>query len=271
MKSSCCSRLVLSLFCSLVSILPAAGQLFWDPDGAISGTGVSGNWDTVTTNWTASADSGVNTLWTQGTDAIFGVSNSYAVTLTEPISVGNVTITGTNGILTVAGTTPNDLTLGGPSTFNIGGSRTNTVLARMVGAGSALTKSGNGTLILSGANTYAGRTTLSAGIIGVGIDSVSSGGVITSGALGTGTLNLSAAATVNAFGGSRVVHNPVTLNSGLTNLGNQTLTFTNSTLQLVAGNRNLVVSNTADFVMGHNIIDDGAAHTLTKHGAGRLV
>ena len=263
-------RLLLCLFAWLSFSLSAAVQ-FWDPDGVTIGTSVSGNWDTSTTNWTDVPDSGVNAVWVQGNDASFGVTSDFTVTLTEPISVGSMTVTGNAGGLTIAGTSVNNLTLAGaPSTFNIGGSRT-VSLSAPVGGSAALTKSGNGTLTLPGANTYSGGTTLSAGTIGLGIDSVSSGGVITSGPLGTGTLTFSAAATVFASGAARVVHNPVTLNGGLTNTGSQTLTFTNGNILVNGGNRNITVLNTADLIIGGALIHDATARTLTKAGAGRLI
>jgi len=66
----------------------------WDPDGATVGSGVSGNWDLITPNWTATADSGANTTWTQGNQADFLVYSNYTVTLTAPITVGNLVTTG---------------------------------------------------------------------------------------------------------------------------------------------------------------------------------
>src|SRR5204862_584832 len=99
------------LFFAFVPLPLFADILVWDPDGATPGTSISGNWNTTTPNWTASADSGANTLWTQGSDANFGIAANYAVTLTEPISVGNISIAGSAGTLTLAGTPANSFTL----------------------------------------------------------------------------------------------------------------------------------------------------------------
>src|SRR6188768_3794473 len=83
--------------------LPAALQ-FWDPNGATPGTSISGNWDSLTTNWTDTVDSGVNAVWTQGNDATFGVlENDYTVALSEPITVQNLSVLGVAGALTITG------------------------------------------------------------------------------------------------------------------------------------------------------------------------
>src|SRR4051794_1834795 len=108
------SILAISLF-AIASIPNSlrAGIQVWDPDGATPGTSISGNWDTITPNWAVAADSGVNSVWTQGNEADFGVTANYTVSLTEPITVGNITVSGTAGTLTVSGTAANSLTLGG--------------------------------------------------------------------------------------------------------------------------------------------------------------
>jgi autotransporter-associated beta strand protein len=261
------------LLASVPSSVPAAVE-FWDPNGATPGTSVSGNWDLVTSNWSATIDSGTSNTWTQGDDAVFGLAAAYTVTLTAPISVGNLTATGTAGGLTIVGDAVNNLTLGSASTFNItNSSRTLTVSAPMVGTG-ALTKTGNGTLTLSGANTYSGGTFISSGsgFIGIAVDTVSSGGVISSSALGTGTITVNTAGhNVFASGAARILENPVILNAGLTTSGSQNLTFRNGVWQLVGGGRTITVSNTAITRIESNLTDDGVARTLTKAGPGTLV
>ena len=73
---------------------------------------------------------------------------------------------------------------------------TNTLSGNISGAGDVVLN-GGGTLVLSGANTYSGGTTLcgtACGIAGgsstlrVGVDTVGAPGAITSSAIGTGTL-----------------------------------------------------------------------------------
>src|ERR1051326_5442752 len=110
-----------ALFLALNPLASSAAVQFWDPDGATTGTSVSGNWDTVTSNWTATVDSGANTTWTQGSDAQFNITANYGVTNTEPITAGNITVSGGAGTLTLAATTGNGLTLAGSSALATGG------------------------------------------------------------------------------------------------------------------------------------------------------
>jgi len=241
---------------------------FWDPDGATVGTSVSGNWDTTTANWTTTVDSGVNTVWTQGAGANFGVAANYTVTLTEPITVGAIGVTGSAGTLTIAGTSPNFLTLGGFATIDTG-ARSVAVSAPLTGT-AGLTKQGSGTLTLSAANIYSGGTTLSAGTASLGADTVSSGGVITSGPFGTGAVTVNAASTINASG-AHTIENPFALNANLTVGGSAALTLANSTFAINGANRTLTVNNTADTTLGSNLTDDSIAHTFTKAGTGRLI
>src|SRR5207244_1270735 len=104
---------------------------------------------------------------------------------------GNVSVTGTldmggfsetiNG-LSGAGTVDN--TVAGTPTLTVGGNDQGSTFSGVIKntAGTlSLTKIGTGTLILSGANTYSGTTTISAGTLQIGAGS-------TTGSLGTGAV-----------------------------------------------------------------------------------
>src|SRR5262249_25149278 len=102
-------------------------------------------------------------------------------------------------------------------------------------------------------------------------DTVSSGGVISSGPFGTGTVIVNAASTINATGGPRIIENPIALNANLTIGGSTALTIRNSTFTLNSANRTVTVNKTADTTLGSNLADDSVAHTFTKAGTGRLI
>ena len=259
----------LSVFALLPLTLPAAVQ-FWDPDGVTPGTSVSGNWDTTTLNWTDTPDSGINAVWTQSNDASFVVDTDYTATLTAPITVGNFNLSGTGGTLTIAGDAVNSLTLAGPSTLDTGGR--NVTISSPITGGFALNRISGGTLTLSGASTYSAGTVLNAGTTVIGVDSVSSGGVITSGPFGTGPVTFSTASqTINTSGGDRIVENPVTLNVNLSINGSSALTFTNGDWKIALGIRTVTVNNSADTILACKLTDDGTARTLVKSGSGRLI
>src|SRR5262249_49270212 len=145
-----------------------------------------------------------------GTDSAFG---------TGPLVIANqantVTFRADNGPRTLAnsftfeggasGTTANsvgfigvnDLTFTSPTvdlaaatrTLNVNSTGTTTFTGNLVNGDptTAIVKTGAGTLVLSGASTFAGAFTLSGGVLGLGRDS---SGAITNGPTGTGTLNL---------------------------------------------------------------------------------
>jgi len=78
--------------------------------------------------------------------------------------------------------------------LNIGGTTIITVAGAISGSRFGITKSGTGTLILSGANSYTGTTTVSAGVLGgsgtvAGAVKVSSGATLAPGSAGTAILN----------------------------------------------------------------------------------
>jgi len=157
--------------------------------------------------------------------------------LTTP-TVGAVSITG-------AGTIQNG-TLTGTSYAASLASGTATVTATLAGSGVALTKSGAGTLALSGANTYSGNTTISAGTL--------------------------------ALGNTNALQNSM-LDTGTA--GSQSVTFTvagNNTYNIGAlmGSQNLAIgANTIS--VGANLVDttfsaiiSGTGGNLTKVGANKL-
>ncbi len=182
---------------------------------------------------------------------------------------------------------------GGVRNFNVNDSTTAAI--DLVISGSiaesgvvSITKTGGGTLLLSGANTHSGGTTLSAGALAVGHDS----------ALGTGTFTFSGG-TLQGDGAPRTLANPVTLNTTapffggagdltLTGLltnntnSNPSLTFTNTgattlgpiNLANSTTNRTVTLHAPAGLVTVGGVIANGGGSTgsaLTKSGSGTLV
>ena len=161
-------------------------------------------------------------------------------------------------------------------TFNIGDSDqtlTETVVYGQIsggGSGGALTKSGAGTLILSGANTYSGTSEISGGGIGIGIDSA----LPTYGPVGTGTLRFNNnTPTVFAHGAGRTIGNYILFDGPTIVGGANALEFT-GTVDL-GGNsgRVITVNNTANTTFSGTItsIIGGTGGGLRKAGPGVLI
>lgn len=242
----------------------SAATRTWD------GGGTDAKWDTVN-NWDnnglpANGDAIVfGTAFTSGTTLDLNGNRTIAgltISTTAAFSLTNSTLTITNGDITrtdVAGT-ENDQTissniaLGADGAWNIAGSGNFTVSGVVSGA-RKVTKSGAGTLILSGNNTYSNNLVLSAGSLGLGHDN----------AAGTGTFQISGG-TVFASGGARTIGNALSLSADFTIGGSNDLTFSgNATL---SADRTITVDNSGTTTFSGVISGN---RKLIKEGAGTMV
>jgi len=134
------------------------------------------------------------------------------------------------------------------------------------GAGSVSRSIAAGTTILSGDNTYSGGTTLTTGSLGFGISST--GGPVTSGPIGTGTLTISGSSTVFASGGAREVGNAITFTGGPLIIGGANDLTLSGNIALGTATRTIQVDNS-----GASILSGAISGTvgLSKTGAGTLV
>ena len=118
------------------------------------------------------------------------------------------------------------------------------------GTKDSITKSGNGTLSLTGANSYPGGTTINGGILQIG-----GGG--NSGTLGSGTVTDNAALVFNRSDNGLVVSNVITGSGSLAQIGAGTVavsgnnTYTGGTT-LAAGT--LVLANTSGSALGSGVL-----------------
>ena len=153
-----------------------------------SSTGSSALSGTTTTSTTSALNFGssTNQLGT-GTITVSGSVDANSLTFVSSGSGNNTTLSGGN--ITLGGTTPfitvtniantaattqtisSNITLGANQTWtaNSGGSTGTAALtvSGQISGGFGITKAGNGTLTLSGSNSYTGATTVSAGVVNI--------------------------------------------------------------------------------------------------------
>jgi fibronectin-binding autotransporter adhesin len=153
--------------------------------------------------------------------------------------------------------TSNNFYISGDPIFNVASGTTQTVSGVIADDTSGfpvvpgvVEKTGAGELVLSGANTYSGGTTVSAGTLTLGANNVSDGmGGIASSAIGTGTLTLDGG-TLSSNAAGRTVANAI----------------------LVTSNGGVITPGTNYLEVDGNITDSGAPGTLTiGSGAGGTV
>ncbi|HJT81001.1 MAG TPA: autotransporter-associated beta strand repeat-containing protein, partial [Chthoniobacterales bacterium] len=255
--------LSLSVFFSVCPPVKAATRT-WD------GGGADALWDTIL-NWDNDA------LPANGDIIVFGsaFSSGSTISLNGNRTVGSLqinTITGfslTNSTLTLGSgditrvdavgteadqTISSNIALGADGNWNIAGSGNFTVSGIVSGA-RKLTKLGAGTLILSGANTFTGEFSASAGTVGLGNDS----------ATGTGNFKIGAI-TVYSVGNARTISNSLTLDQNFTIGGSLDLTFTGAAT--LARDITITTTNTGLSTFS-GVISGG--HHVTSAGAGTLV
>ncbi|MBE1159877.1 autotransporter domain-containing protein [Dyella acidiphila] len=177
---------------STLTITPGAGNAFSYDDAIADFAGVTLGAGTVTLNG-ASSYSG-NTTLTGGTLVL---GNNSAIGTGSLITGSGANVAYGNGIVL-----PNTITLTDNSTtLEVDGNNSATQAGAISGA-FGLSKTGSGTLILDGVNTYSGTTTVQAGTLEVGDSS-------TPGAAVAGNVSVTAGGTLRGHGsiGGNVVNN----------------------------------------------------------------
>lgn len=205
------------------------------------------SWDYTTDNW-IDHRSGNPSVWIDGSDALFQGSGAGAiVSLSGPVNSVNSLSFQTAGYALVDGT----VTLTGPGgqVYTAAQTTIGSVIAGSVG----LTKSGSGTLTLTGENVFSGDTVISSGVLSLGVAN----------ALRNSTVNYNSSGTLD-FG----ILDDVSL-GGLK--GNRSLTLTNRNsvpveLSVGENGQSTEYSGTINGAMGAALRKVGSG-TLTLSGS----
>ncbi len=247
---------------------------FWDGadttgNGAVNGG--AGTWSSTGTNWTGPATrSDINGRF-GGSVGVFAGANGGAVTVDGTQSFDTLQFsatTGGTGYTLNGGVLAFNPASGTAATINVDSGIATTIgsVLQDGGTGTGLKKAGNGTLTLTGVNTYTGATTINGG----GTLALSGAGSIgtSSGVTGDGTFDVSAATTANVkslTGGGRVV-----LGGNTLNINNATGTFSGvisgaGGVNIAGGTQVLTAANTHT---GATTVATGG--TLVLSGQGRV-
>ena len=152
--------------------VPTPPSGYWDINGTTAGAGgatPAGLWNAANTYWNSTADgSGSVSAWPAGQPAIFAAgtdaNGTYTVTVDGTNDMGGLVFE--EGTVTLLG---GELRLTADSAVNVAAGLTATVATPVTHDATAwqLSKSGDGTLVLSGDNGYAGVTKVEAGTLSV--------------------------------------------------------------------------------------------------------
>ncbi len=187
-----------------LSQISLVNDLTWDASGSnpTAPTDGSANWSITNANWSTGGSS--DNVWSPGYNAVIGVGNGAAGTITvpNPLSVSNLTFNAPgSGSYNITGST---LLLSGTPTITVASGVTATNSSALGGTG--FTKAGNGMFVLAPtvAATNVGTTTVNAGSLVLGSTSVISlndNVVVNPGAVlypsGSTGINPSATLTIN--------------------------------------------------------------------------
>jgi autotransporter-associated beta strand protein len=243
----------------------------WSPDGTPDAT-----WD-VLLDGSGLADGDVLDIGGNQSVNLLSIDSGAGFTIggasgTLTIAKGNlVRSAASSGVQTIA----RPVALGTSAIWDIAGSGRLAVSGPISGSGFGLEKRGQGTLLLSGANTYSGATVVKAGTLLVGADAPSG----SPGALGSATSNVLLGDTSGAADASLLIVGPYTVGRGVTvqagSAGNVTLGGTNTSgTATFAGSVGLARSAALTAAAGGTVAFTGTvsgAGGVAKTGGGTLV
>jgi len=230
----------------------------WDNNGATAGFGTAaGIWASPTTGnvtqgWSAAADGTVlpsSFTTTVNDNAVFGTDTvglgSGTVTVSGTVSTGGIIFGAASGAITINGGT---ITLGGILPTISVANTSDTIGSVLAGVG-GLAKSGSGTLLLTGVNTYTGTTNIYSGTLALS---------------GSGALSPSTAINTSASGATFDIS---AISTSSTTVGSIAGASGSS---IVLGSKNLIAGGDDTTTTFAGVISGAGGGSLTKTGNGTL-
>ena len=219
----------------------------WTNNLIASGSGNTANFGTLTL--TAAPTVTLDGAQTIGSLLFNDVGNTYGWTLN----------TGSGGPLTLAASS-------GAPVITVS-NQTTTVGLVLAGSG-GLIKRGPGALVLTGANTYTGTTTVSNGVVTYSGSGASSGAgtLVVGGANGSGVFNMNSSGTVSFTTGTPTIGG----NGGSTDTGVGALNQTSGTLNLAASGAYLTLGDSGSSSAYGSLNLSGGTLTITSGGGMRI-
>ncbi|MDO6514573.1 autotransporter domain-containing protein [Neptuniibacter sp. 2_MG-2023] len=268
-----------------------AATVYWDGTDTSSGNGApiggTGTWNTTTTNWTNDAAGTSNQAWVAGDNANFGGTGG-TVTLGTAQTVGDITFS-SDGYRISSQAIFFANPVNSYTVTNIGDTATISAIVGFSGGTSpnALTKLGDGKLILTGSKNYSGVTNISAGTLeaqGLMINGniINNGSFIysneaNSGAFynksisGSGTLTKTGAGTLT-LSGANTYTGATTISAGLLRASNTSALGSNSAVTVGGGSLDLTtglsigsLAGAGNVTLNANTLTTGGNNTSTSY------
>ncbi|WP_075087275.1 autotransporter-associated beta strand repeat-containing protein [Verrucomicrobium spinosum] len=170
-RSSLAGITVAIAVCSqLVPAHVRAADYYWDPAGDQTNSGGSGNWDVTSLFWN-NDDVAPNSAWFNAgsTQAFFqGTGGQVTVTGGTGINADAIEFL-VDGYVIQSAALADVLNLNGASTISVTEAGHTATIQSAIAGSTGLIKTGAGRLILSGANTFTGGTTVTSGALQVAV------------------------------------------------------------------------------------------------------
>ncbi len=218
---------------SYASVISGSGSVTKSGAGTLTLSGNNSFTGGLTVQQGTLAIATINNVSTNGT-----LGNNTSVTLGSSAQTGTLEYTGA----TASNSMPFTLAASGTGAFQIDTAATNLSLSGVIAGTGSLTKSGPGTLTLSGSSSFSGTTTISAGTLQLGDGTTNNGSVagnITdNAALAFANPNAQSYAGVISGTGSLTKSGPGTLTLSGSSSFSGTTTISAGTLQLGDGTTN---------------------------------